>query len=109
MVMQSKEIESKCLDAVDNQIETKTKFEINKQIDIKTDILQNQLEKCEFNVTNITKNIETIDKAISENEINTKSEISIIQNKIKEINDFSVQTYNEIYDKCCILYTSRCV
>ena len=52
-------------------------------------------DRC--NVTNITKNIETIDKAISEHEINTNHKISIIQNKIREIDDLNMQTNNDIY------------
>ena len=54
IIMQSKEIESKCLNAVDRQIEIKTKIEIDKQIDVKTEILKNQIDKCESSMTNIT-------------------------------------------------------
>ena len=50
--MQSKDIESKCLNAVDRQIEIKTKIEIDKQIDVKTETLKNQIDKFESSMNN---------------------------------------------------------
>ena len=100
---QSKEIENKCLATVDKQIEMKTKFEINKQIDIKTTVLQDQLENFESNVISIAENIETVSKAISEHADNTNCKISTIQSKLREIDEFRLQTSNNIYDKCNVI------
>ena len=72
-------------------------------MDSKTNVLQNQLEKFESNVTDITENIETIDKAISDLATSTNHKISTIQSKLREIDEFNIQTSNDIYDKCTLI------
>ena len=49
------------------------------------------------------RNIETIDKAISEHEINTSNELITIRNKIKEINDSNILANSDIYNKCTLI------
>ena len=50
------------------------------------------------------------DNTISEYESNNNSRISVIQSKIREIDDLNMQTNNDIYDKCTSIEGSlRCV
>ena len=89
--LQNTDIQQKCLNLVESQLEVKTNIEVSNQIEVKTNVLQNHLEKIEVNVIDITKNLETIDNTITEHERNTKSRFSLLQSKIKEIDDLTVQ------------------
>ena len=62
---QSREVENKYVATVE-QLEIKTKNEINKQLELRTHVLQNKLEQCELNVVDLTKGIQTIDNTRSE-------------------------------------------
>ena len=75
----STEIQQKCLHFVESQVE------------VKTNVLQNHLENIEINVIDITKNLEAIDSTMTEHEKNTKSRFNLLQSKIKEIDDLTVQ------------------
>ena len=60
---------------------------------MKTSILQNKIEKCELDVVDITKHFETVDRTVSKNENNTNERMSMLQNKIKEIDNLSFYAY----------------
>ena len=62
--IQSREVENKYVEIVE-QLEIKTKNEVNNQLELRTHILQNKLDQCESDVVDLTKNIQTIDSAIS--------------------------------------------
>ena len=70
---------------------------------MKTSILQNKIEKCELDVIDITKHMETADQTVSKRENNTSDRMSMLQSKIKEIDDLAVQNKNDINVKCDVI------
>ena len=65
--------------------------------------MQNKIEKCELDVIDITKHFETVNRTVSKNENNTNERMSMLQNKIKEIDNLVIQNDNNVHVKCNVI------
>ena len=100
---QYEQLENKCLTTISEQIESRTNCETSRQIEMKTSILQNKIEKCEFDVIDINKHFEIVDRTVLKNESNTNERMSMLQNKIEKIDNLVIQNDNDVHVKCKVI------